>query len=157
MTVYPILCYKKACYKGTVLYINYIPGLLDLANAYCEPILKKQCEQIIRHGITVQNVAMLYAASIKFEAKVSSLICIFNGESIVLGAIIRIFKECEGWIDKSVPRITVWHHEACRVMTNSDPEGSHPHTNNSTAYLILAFIQCFYWFTLEAPCHAKCI
>ena len=46
------------------------PGLLDLANAYCEPILKKQCEQIIRHGITVQNVAMLYAASIKFEAKV---------------------------------------------------------------------------------------
>ena len=45
-------------------------GLLDLANAYCEPILKKQCEQIIRHGITVQNVAMLYAASIKFEAKV---------------------------------------------------------------------------------------
>ena len=39
---------------------------------------------------------------------------------------------CEGGIGNSVPRIAVWHHEACRVMTNSDPEGqiflSHPHT-----------------------------
>ena len=36
---------------------------------------------------------------------------------------IRIYHECEGRIEKSVPRITVWHHEACRVMTNSDSEG----------------------------------
>ena len=44
--------------------------------------------------------------------------------------IIRIHHECEGWIEKSVPRIT----EACRVMSNGDHEGqiflSHPHTNN---------------------------
>ena len=37
-------------------------------------------------------------------------------------------------IEKSVPRITDWHHEACRVMTNGDRDGriflSHPHTNN---------------------------
>ena len=42
---------------------------------------------------------------------------------------IRIFHEC-GATEKSVPRITVWHHEACLVMTNCDPEGrnflSHP-------------------------------
>ena len=31
---------------------------------------------------------------------------------------IRIYHECEGRIEKSVPRITVWHH----VMTNGDPE-----------------------------------
>ena len=46
---------------------------------------------------------------------------------------IRNYYECEGRIEKSVPRIAVWHHEACRVMTNGDPEGriflSHPHTN----------------------------
>ena len=36
---------------------------------------------------------------------------------------IRIYHECEGRIEKSVPRIAVWHHEACRVMTNGDPEG----------------------------------
>ena len=35
--------------------------------------------------------------------------------------IIRIFRE--GRIEKSVPRIAVWHHEACRVMTNGDLEG----------------------------------
>ena len=47
---------------------------------------------------------------------------------------IRIYHECEGRIGKSVPRITVWHHEACRVMTNGDPEGrlflSYSHTQN---------------------------
>ena len=31
--------------------------------------------------------------------------------------------ECEGGIEKSVPSITIWHHEACRVMTNGDYEG----------------------------------
>ena len=34
---------------------------------------------------------------------------------------IRIYHECEGRIEKYVPRITVWHHEACRLMTNCDP------------------------------------
>ena len=47
---------------------------------------------------------------------------------------IRIHHECESEIGKSVPRINVWHHEACRVMTNGDTEGrifiSHPHTIN---------------------------
>ena len=49
-------------------------------------------------------------------------------------SIIRIHHECEGGIGESVTRITVWHHEACRVMTNVDPEGriflSHLHTTN---------------------------
>ena len=53
---------------------------------------------------------------------------------------IRIHHECEGWIEKSVPRITNWHHKACRVMTNGDPEGqiflSHPHTNNGFLFLL---------------------
>ena len=47
---------------------------------------------------------------------------------------IRIYYECEGRIEKSVPRITVWHLGACRMMTNGDPKGqiflSYPHTNN---------------------------
>ena len=33
----------------------------------------------------------------------------------------RIHHECEGGIENSVLRITVCHHEACRVMTNGDP------------------------------------
>ena len=48
--------------------------------------------------------------------------------------IIRIYHECEDRIIKSVKRITVWHHKACRVMTNGDLEGqiflSHHHRNN---------------------------
>ena len=54
--------------------------------------------------------------------------------------IIRIYHECEGRIEKSIPRIAVWHHEACRVMINGDPEGriflSYPHTNNGFFYLL---------------------
>ena len=53
---------------------------------------------------------------------------------------IIIYHECEGRIEKSVPRIAVWHHEACRVMTNGDPEGriflSYPHTNNGFFFLL---------------------
>ncbi|GAB6029092.1 RCC1 and BTB domain-containing protein 2 [Chamberlinius hualienensis] len=44
-------------------------GLLDLANSYCEYQLKRQCQQMIKRGITVENAALLYAASIKYEAK----------------------------------------------------------------------------------------
>ena len=40
---------------------------------------------------------------------------------------IRIYHECEGRIEKSVPRITVWHHEACRVNTNGDPRAGFFH------------------------------
>ena len=36
---------------------------------------------------------------------------------------IRIYHACEGRIEKSILRITVCHHAACRVMINGDPEG----------------------------------
>ena len=67
---------------------------------------------------------------------------------------IRIYDECEGKIEKSVLRITVWHHEACRVMTNSDPEGqiflTYPYTNYrfvfslTTDFLLLLFFLLFF-------------
>ena len=54
--------------------------------------------------------------------------------------IIRIYHKCEGKIEKSVLRITIWHHEACRVMTNGDLEGriflSYPHTNKGFFFLL---------------------
>ena len=57
---------------------------------------------------------------------------------------LRIYHECDNGIEKSVPSITDWHHEACRVMINNiDPEGriflSQPHTN----------IRLFFLLTLE--------
>ena len=53
-------------------------GLLDLSNSYCESQLKRHCERIIQQGITVENAAMLYAAAIKYEAKVSRKLFIAN-------------------------------------------------------------------------------
>ena len=56
---------------------------------------------------------------------------------------IRIYHECEGRIEKSVTRITVCHHKACRVMTNGNLERriflSYPHTNNGFFFLLIVF------------------
>ena len=45
---------------------------------------------------------------------------------------IRIYQECEGGIENSVPRVTDRHQEAVQVNTNGNPEGQmllfHPHT-----------------------------
>ena len=49
--------------------------------------------------------------------------CKGQKNQILSGKSIKIYHECEGRIGKSVPRITVWHHEACQVMTSADPEG----------------------------------
>ena len=38
---------------------------------------------------------------------------------------IRIYHECEDKIE-NLRKITDWHHEACRVMPNSDREGRNP-------------------------------
>ena len=59
----------------------------------------------------------------------------------------RIYHECKGGIEKYIPKITVWHCEACRVMPNSDLEGpiflSHPHTNNGFIFFLTIKIPHF--------------
>ena len=64
------------------------------------------------------------------------------------GVIIRIYHECKGRIETFVPRITVRHHDACRVMTNGDPEGqiflSYPHTNNGFFFLLPTVFVCLF-------------
>ena len=71
------------------------------------------------------------------ELQLSFMKCIFCN---MLLQHIRIYHECEGGIEKSVPRITDWHHEACRVMTNGDPKEqiflSYPHMNNGFFFLL---------------------
>ena len=56
-----------------------------------------------------------------------------------------------GGIEKSIPRITDWHHKAYRVMTNGDREGqiflSHPHTNNGFSFLLSTKYLILYWKT----------
>ena len=61
---------------------------------------------------------------------------------------IRNYPECESRIEKSVRRITVWHHNACQVMTNGDPEGwiflTYPHTQDRFIFLLTTvFIYLF--------------
>ena len=76
----------------------------------------------------------------------------------------RIYHECEGRIEESVPRIAICHREACQVMTNSDPEGriflSYLHTNNVFFFLLTTvFIFIYSFFKQnklpEVPLYAK--
>ena len=55
--------------------------------------------------------------------KITAFICLIIMEFLRQTCNIRIYHRCEGEIEKSVLRITDWHHEACRVMTNVDLEG----------------------------------
>ena len=82
-----------------------------------------------------------------FDEKGSYNIMAHKDDVVLKAQIIRIYYECGGAIEKSAPRITDWHHEACRVMTKGDREGriflSHPHIHDgyffllTTKYLIL--------------------
>ena len=80
------------------------------------------------------------------DANVSDLTSINANMAIYFGQqnIIRIYYECEGWIENSASWLAVWHHEACRVMTNGDPEGqifiSYPHTNNVLFFLLFIYL-----------------
>ena len=66
------------------------------------------------------------------------------------GHIIRIYHECEGRIEKSVPRISVWNHEACRVMTNGDFEGRMDSFSCSPLFIfIYLFIYLFICFKIS--------
>ena len=62
-----------------------------------------------------------------------------KSEQILLVQIISIFHVCMVWIEKSVTRVTDRHHEACRVMPNSDPEWqiflSTPYTHDRYFFL----------------------
>ena len=64
-----------------------------------------------------------------------------NCEEYVVWAsgIISIFHVCMVWIEKYVTRVTDRHHEACRVMPNSDPEWqiflSTPYTHDRYFFL----------------------
>ena len=68
----------------------------------------------------------------------------------LMGYIIRVYHECEGRIENPVLRVAVWHHEACEVMTNGNPEGriflSYPQTNNGLFFLLTTVF--FYLFIL---------
>ena len=82
---------------------------------------------------------------------------------------VRLTKSCRlnrpyGTVEKSVPRIAIWNHEACQVISNGDPEGriflSYPHTKNRffsllTTVFIHSFIYLFYNKLPEVPEYAK--
>ena len=59
----------------------------------------------------------------------------------------RIDHDCKGGIENSFPSITVLHHEACRVMTNSDPEGhcfSNPTLTQSIDFFLCSLLNFYF-------------
>lgn len=58
-------------FRGTS-FVEFSTELLYLANAYFETQLKRKCVQMIKRGITVNNVAFLYKTAIEYNAQVSN-------------------------------------------------------------------------------------
>ena len=97
-----------------------------------------------------------------------SLLILYDRRRSCMGrGTIRIYHECEGRIEKSIPKIAVWHYGASRVMSNGIPEGriflSYPHTNNgfffllTTCLLTLVFIYLFIYLFIHLFIHFKII
>ena len=63
------------------------------------------------------------------------------------------YKNLSWMIEKSVPRIIYWNNKACRMMTNSDPEGliflSHTHTSNRFFFLLATKYFFLYWKNMK--------
>ena len=99
------------------------------------------------YHITILDLANL-APQTCYVLESSDSITVFSSKFIRIQNF-RIYHECEGRIEKFVPRIAIWHHEACRVMTNGDSEGqiflSFPHTNNGF-FLLLTTVLFIYLF-----------
>nr|CAH0100079.1 unnamed protein product [Daphnia galeata] len=68
---YPVYyCFLKYLYTDEVdLPVDEALGLLDLANAYCETELKSRCQHLIRQSVNTENVAVLFATGLKYEAQ----------------------------------------------------------------------------------------
>ena len=65
---------------------------------------------------------------LNFSRKGKVKIIFFITKKHIIGLVllmekIRMYRECEGRIKKSVQRIAVRLQEVCRVMTDGDPEG----------------------------------
>lgn len=70
-----------------------IAGLLDLANAYCETELKARCQHLIRQSVNTENVAVLFATGLKYEAQVLLFTDNYHIESH--GLAILVFQDLE--------------------------------------------------------------
>ena len=70
----------------------------------------------LKQSMHITNCHHLNSSQVVYCLLLSYL---YKGHSIYN---ISIFHGCMVWIEKSVTRVTDRHHEACRVMPNSDPE-----------------------------------
>lgn len=106
ITTYPYNVYNaflEYLYTGEVqLPLEDAIGLLDLANAYGETELKHLCERVIKTGIRVENVATVYAAAIKCDAKELEEFCLRFAQKHMT-AVVRTeaFDRLEGSIIKT--------------------------------------------------------
>ena len=84
----------------------------------------------------------------------SPLVVVLEDKAVIVFNMqtVRIYHECEVRMEKSIARIAIWHHEACRVMTNGDPEGriflSYPHTKNGFFFLLTTVFSYFLFIYL---------
>ena len=123
----------------TVYRVIYCNEILTLSNASLH-VTKSSALELLFHCFIIAPIVFLRFCV--WSLSCCAVLGVLNSFAIIspLGKSIRIYHECEGRIEKSILRITVWHHQACQVMTNDDLNGqiflSYPHTNNGFLFLL---------------------
>ena len=85
----------------------------------CFSLLQEFCVRLCPNCKKVFSPALLYLPILLFDFSTCTS---KSANYTVVAKTISIFHGCMVWIEKSVTRVTDLHHEACRVMPNSDPE-----------------------------------
>ena len=77
---YSVYCsFLNYLYSGNVDFTNIdFVDLLELADCYCEPLLKSVCQYYIRQEAEVDDIATLYELALRYEARVSEKIIKFS-------------------------------------------------------------------------------
>ena len=110
------------------------------------PTIAMQCHLLVAYDDWTLTVYCIQGVSL-LEPYINQQLCEFSRDGtrpsvpprLGLYMLIRIHHECEGGIEKSIPRIADWHHGVCQVMINGELEGqiflSHPFTINGFFFL----------------------
>ena len=81
------------------------------------------CVNILSVTSASRNVTSASCYHPRYQSRSSMYICgLIPRNFAELAEVVPNDHRCEGRIEKSVPRIAVLHHEACRVMTKGDPQ-----------------------------------
>ena len=148
-----LLRFEDTLPRDTTLYLHELSLVIWKAGEFIPGYTHSPLEGCLliiqQHSPILTLIPSIYFSSWNvITLHLHRIICTSDG--VWHGVHIRIYHECEGRIEKSVPRIDVWHHEWWQTVIH---EGqiflSYHHTNNDSFFLLTTvFIYSFVYLLI---------